>query len=102
MSLPFHKSNVSISLLTCDMSSLYSQNSFKLWASNRFLFFWGEFLRHPDAPRDPQHTAIKSMYETATSSVRNTGSGSGSGGSKGAKENGKKSAGGKKAKKPKA
>jgi hypothetical protein len=40
--------------------------SCKLWSSQRFIFFWGEFLRHPDAQRDSQYPAIRSMYETAT------------------------------------
>eukprot|EP01032_Pedospumella_encystans_P010482 gene10482-12246_t len=58
----------------------------RLWASTRFLFFWGEFLKHPDALRDSQYPAIKTMYETATKSVRNTESDSG--GSKGGKGDG--------------
>lgn len=40
--------------------------SWKMWASDRFVFYWGEFLQHPDAQLDPQYTAIASMYEAAT------------------------------------
>jgi hypothetical protein len=40
--------------------------SYKIWASNRFLFFWGEFIRHPDAKRDPQYTPIQAPDEAAT------------------------------------
>jgi len=66
------------------------------------LFFWGEFLKHPDAPRDSQYPAIKTMYETATKSVRNTesdtgssssGGSGGSGGSKGGKIGGQSASG---------
>lgn len=64
----------------------FSLHSFRLWASTRFLFFWGEFLKHPDALRDSQYPAIKTMYETATKSVRNTENGSG--GSNGGKTDG--------------
>ncbi len=66
-----------------------------MWASTRFLFFWGEFLKHPDAPRDSQYPAIKTMYETATKSVKNTESstGSSSGGSKGGKADGQSASG---------
>ena len=65
--------------------------SFRLWASTRFLFFWGEFLKHPDALRDSQYPAIKTMYETATKSVINTKSGTG--GSKGSKGDGQSAKG---------
>jgi hypothetical protein len=46
----------------------------------RFVHFWGEFLRHPDAASDPQYPAIRSMYETATgAAAKATGSGGGGG-----------------------
>lgn len=41
--------------------------SWKLWCTERFVVTWGEFLKRPDAKRDPQYETIKKMYQTATS-----------------------------------
>jgi hypothetical protein len=57
--------------------------SWKTWASLRFVHYWGEFLRHPDAAQDPQHAAIRSMYETTTgAATKPSGASSGAGGTK--------------------
>jgi hypothetical protein len=45
-------------------------SSWRLWSSTRFQYFWGLFLQHPDAPRDPQYAAIQSMYAATTSSSK--------------------------------
>jgi hypothetical protein len=54
--------------------------SYKIWASNRFLFFWGEFIRHPDAKRDPQYSTILATYEAATQPLKAKSAGAGAGG----------------------
>ena len=39
----------------------------KTWASSRFQFAWGEFLRRPEAKRDPQYETIAGIYAQVTS-----------------------------------
>ena len=36
------------------------------WSSDRFVQYWGKFLKRKDAKADPQYQTIKSMYITAT------------------------------------
>jgi hypothetical protein len=57
----------------------YHTCSYKIWASNRFLFFWGEFIRHPDAKRDPQYSTILATYEAATQPLKAKSSAAGAG-----------------------
>jgi hypothetical protein len=51
----------------------------------RFVHYWGEFLRHPDAANDPQYPSIRSMYETATGAAAKATGSSKSGGGAGKK-----------------
>jgi hypothetical protein len=57
----------------------YHTYSYKIWASNRFLFFWGEFIRHPHAKRDPQYSTILATYEAATQPLKAKSAGAGAG-----------------------
>jgi hypothetical protein len=38
----------------------------KDWSARKFVQHWGNFLKRPDANRDPQFTTIEKMYQTAT------------------------------------
>ena len=48
-------------------SLMYSHYRWKLWAATRFSFFWGEFLKHPEASLDPQYATIKATYDKVIS-----------------------------------
>ena len=38
----------------------------KLWCADQFALYWGAFVEHPDARRDPQFDAILETYKKAT------------------------------------
>lgn len=40
--------------------------SWKVWAASRFIFFWGQFLKHPNAMQDPQYDTIKKTYDAVS------------------------------------
>ncbi len=40
-----------------------NSSSWKTWSSERFLKYWGEFVKRDDAKLDSQFETIKAMYE---------------------------------------
>jgi len=48
-------------------------SQWKLWASARFSFFWGNFLKHPDATKDSQYVTIKNMYAAVAAASKQRG-----------------------------
>ena len=41
------------------------QEKYVVFCIDRFVLYWGEFLRRPDAKQDPQFATIKHIYDTA-------------------------------------
>uniref|UniRef100_A0A7S3NHK6 Uncharacterized protein n=1 Tax=Aureoumbra lagunensis TaxID=44058 RepID=A0A7S3NHK6_9STRA len=54
-------------------SDLFPQafsSDYKTWASERFMYAWGDFLQREDARNDAQYDTIKDIYMTVTSKGR--------------------------------
>lgn len=45
--------------------TFFCKNRWKEWSANKFVQHWGNFLKRPDANRDPQFSTIEKMYTTA-------------------------------------
>ncbi len=46
-----------------------SGQRWKEWSAQRFLIHWGEFLKRPDAARDPQFSTIEGLYLSTTNKL---------------------------------